>query len=112
MATGRSTIRDLNKRSRYIFTTIVDAYVETGEPIGSKTLSQILKSTLSPATLRNVMADLEDAGLLYSPHTSAGRLPTNAGLRIFVDGLLELGNLNNEDKSNLESRVAGTGRSF
>jgi heat-inducible transcriptional repressor len=58
------------------------------------------------------MADLEDAGLLYSPHTSAGRLPTNAGLRIFVDGLLELGNLNNEDKSNLESRVAGTGRSF
>ena len=58
------------------------------------------------------MADLEDAGLLYSPHTSAGRLPTNAGLRIFVDGLLELGNLNNEDKSNLEGRVAGTGRSF
>jgi heat-inducible transcriptional repressor len=82
MATGRSTIRDLNKRSRDIFTTIVDAYVETGEPIGSKTLSQILKSTLSPATLRNVMADLEDAGLLYSPHTSAGRLPTHAGLRI------------------------------
>ena len=112
MATGRSTIRDLNKRSRDIFTTIVDTYVETGEPIGSKTLSQILKSTLSPATLRNVMADLEDAGLLYSPHTSAGRLPTNAGLRIFVDGLLELGNLNNEDKSNLEGRVAGTGRSF
>jgi heat-inducible transcriptional repressor len=112
MATGRSTIRDLNKRSRDIFTTIVDAYVETGEPIGSKTLSQILESTLSPATLRNVMADLEDAGLLYSPHTSAGRLPTNAGLRIFVDGLLELGNLNNEDKSNLEARVAGTGRSF
>ena len=112
MATGRSTIRDLNKRSRDIFTTIVDAYVETGEPIGSKTLSQILKSTLSPATLRNVMADLEDAGLLYSPHTSAGRLPTNAGLRIFVDGLLELGNLNNEDKSNLEGRVTGTGRSF
>ena len=112
MATRRSTIRDLNKRSRDIFTTIVDAYVETGEPIGSKTLSQILKSTLSPATLRNVMADLEDAGLLYSPHTSAGRLPTNAGLRIFVDGLLELGNLNNEDKSNLEGRVAGTGRSF
>ena len=58
------------------------------------------------------MADLEDAGLLYSPHTSAGRLPTNAGLRIFVDGLLELGNLNNEDKSDLEGRVAGTGRSF
>ena len=112
MATGRSTIRDLNKRSRDIFNTIVDTYVETGEPIGSKTLSQILKSTLSPATLRNVMADLEDAGLLYSPHTSAGRLPTNAGLRIFVDGLLELGNLNNEDKSNLEGRVAGTGRSF
>ena len=112
MATGRSTIRDLNKRSRDIFTTIVDAYEETGEPIGSKTLSQKLKSTLSPATLRNVMADLEDAGLLYSPHTSAGRLPTNAGLRIFVDGLLELGNLNNEDKSNLEGRVAGTGRSF
>ena len=112
MATGRSTIRDLNKRSRDIFTTIVGTYVETGEPIGSKTLSQILESTLSPATLRNVMAELENAGLLYSPHTSAGRIPTNAGLRIFVDGLLELGNLNNEDKSDLEGRVAGTGRSF
>ena len=110
--TRRTTITELNKRSRDIFSTIVDAFLETGEPIGSKTLSQKLKTSLSPATVRNVMADLEDAGLLYSPHTSAGRLPTDAGLRMFVDGLLELGNLTKDDKSDLEGRFAGTGKSF
>ena len=112
MEARRTTITELNKRSRDIFTTIVDSFVKTGEPIGSKTLSQKLKTSLSPATVRNVMADLEDAGLLYAPFTSAGRLPTDAGLRIFVDGLMELGNIAKEDKIHLEGRFAGTGKSF
>src|SRR5215469_13651619 len=79
-----SPINELNERSREIFRLIVDGYVATGEPIGSRTLSRRIGLNLSPATIRNVMADLEDAGLLYSPHTSAGRLPTELGLRLFV----------------------------
>ncbi|MGH7060209.1 MAG: heat-inducible transcriptional repressor HrcA, partial [Stellaceae bacterium] len=82
-------IYELNERSREIFRLIVDGYVATGEPIGSRTLSRRLGPNLSPATIRNVMADLEEAGLLFAPHTSAGRLPTEAGLRLFVHGLLE-----------------------
>ena len=73
---------------------VVEAYVETGGPIGSRTLSQRLNQGLSAATIRNAMADLEDAGLLYAPHTSAGRLPTDMGVRLFVDGLLQSGQLN------------------
>src|SRR5918912_3329531 len=88
-----SPINELNERSREIFRLIVDGYVATGEPIGSRTLSRRLEQNLSPATIRNVMADLEEAGLLYAPHTSAGRLPTDRGLRLFIDGLLEFGDL-------------------
>ena len=91
-------ISELNQRSRDIFRTIVDAYVETGEPIGSRTISRRLGISLSPATIRNVMTDLEDLGLLYSPHTSAGRLPTEAGLRLFVHGLLEVGALSEQER--------------
>ncbi|MAI12351.1 MAG: heat-inducible transcriptional repressor HrcA, partial [Rhodospirillaceae bacterium TMED167] len=76
MERKKSAISKLNDRSREVFTKIVDAYVATGEPIGSRTLSQQLSTSLSAATVRNVMADLEEAGLLFSPHTSAGRLPT------------------------------------
>ncbi|HAD85959.1 MAG TPA: heat-inducible transcriptional repressor HrcA, partial [Rhodospirillaceae bacterium] len=68
-------IDELNGRSRQIFREIVESFVETGEPVGSRTLARRLPVTLSPATVRNVMADLEDMGLLFSPHTSAGRLP-------------------------------------
>ena len=93
MVPAPSPISELNERSREIFRLIVDGYVQTGEPIGSRTLSRLLGQHLSPATIRNVMADLEEAGLLYAPHTSAGRLPTEAGLRLFVNGLLEIGNL-------------------
>ena len=112
MERRKTAISEMNARSREVFKKIVDAYVATGEPIGSRTLSQQLSTTLSAATVRNVMADLEEAGLLFSPHTSAGRLPTEAGLRIFVDGLLEIGNLTNEESEDLESRFAGTGKSF
>src|SRR5580700_6627043 len=91
---------------------IVDGYVHTGEPMGSRTLSRLLTDNLSPATIRNVMADLEEAGLLYSPHTSAGRLPTEAGLRFFVDGLLEVGHLADEERSSIESLCAARGKSL
>jgi len=106
-----SPIGELSERSREIFRLIVDSYVQTGEPMGSRTLSRLLGQHLSPATIRNVMADLEDAGLLYSPHTSAGRLPTEAGLRLFVHGFLELGNLGEDERRNIESLCAARGKS-
>ncbi|MEM6849435.1 MAG: heat-inducible transcriptional repressor HrcA, partial [Pseudomonadota bacterium] len=73
----------LDPRSQDIFRQIVDAYLSNGEPIGSRSISRALPQPLSPASVRNVMADLEDAGLIYAPHTSAGRLPTDQGLRFF-----------------------------
>jgi heat-inducible transcriptional repressor len=109
---GDSAIALLNERSRQIFRQIVEAYVETGEPVGSRTLSRLAGLKLSPATIRNVMADLEDAGLLFAPHTSAGRLPTEAGLRLFVHGLLEVGRLTEEERQSIESRCAASGRSM
>jgi heat-inducible transcriptional repressor len=106
-----SPISELSERSREIFRLIVDGYVATGEPVGSRTLSRRLAQNLSPATIRNVMADLEEAGLLYSPHTSAGRLPTEAGLRLFVHGLLEIGRLAEDERRNIESLCAARGKS-
>ncbi|WGF88784.1 heat-inducible transcriptional repressor HrcA [Marinivivus vitaminiproducens] len=103
-------ISELNARSREVFRHIVDAYVETGEPVGSRTISRRLISPLSPASIRNVMADLEETGLLYAPHTSAGRLPTEAGLRQYVDGLLESGNLSEDEQADITSRCAGASR--
>ncbi len=107
----RPAIGELSERSREIFRHIVDAYVETGEPIGSRTISRRLGMNLSPATIRNVMADLEDLGLLYAPHTSAGRLPTDLGLRLFVNGLLEVGNLSQEERESIEGQCSAVGRS-
>ncbi|MBL8660618.1 MAG: heat-inducible transcriptional repressor HrcA [Rhodospirillales bacterium] len=106
------SITDLSARSREVFRELVDAYLETGEPVGSRTLSRRLSLALSPATVRNVMADLEDTGLLFAPHTSAGRLPTEAGLRLFVDGLLEVGHLPDDDQRTLTERCAGSGVSI
>src|SRR5437870_11643409 len=111
-AQAPSPISELSARSREIFRLIVDGYVQTGEPIGSRTLSRLLAQNLSPATIRNVMADLEEAGLLYSPHTSAGRLPTEAGLRLFVHGLLEIGNLAETERLNIESLCRARGKSL
>ena len=105
------TVAVLNERSREIFRRIVESYVETGEPVGSRTLSRSLRLALSPATIRNVMADLQEAGLLYAPHTSAGRLPTEAGLRLFVDGLLEIGGLTEEERTDIDVKCSATGRS-
>ncbi|MCH9053728.1 MAG: heat-inducible transcriptional repressor HrcA [Proteobacteria bacterium] len=104
-------VAELNERSREIFRRIVEAYVETGEPVGSRTLSRNLRLALSPATIRNVMADLQEAGLLYAPHTSAGRLPTEAGLRLFVDGILEIGGLTEEERTDIDVMCSATGKS-
>lgn len=112
MAAGASVIQTLNERSRDIFRHIVDAYVETGAPVGSRTISRRLGMSLSPATVRNVMADLEEIGLLQAPHTSAGRVPTETGLRVFVHGLLEHGNLTREERESIEGQCAVAGRSL
>ncbi len=111
MTFAKPVIAEINERSREIFRHIVDAYVESGEPVGSRTVSRRDGVAISAATIRNVMADLEEAGLLYSPHTSAGRIPTDAGLRLFVDGLLEIGNLTEMERSDIDSRCAAVGRS-
>jgi heat-inducible transcriptional repressor len=108
----KPVVGELNERSREIFRRIVESYVETGEPVGSRTLSRLIGTQLSPATIRNVMADLQDAGLLYSPHTSAGRLPTEAGLRMFVNGLLEVGRLSADERANIEVQCRAAGRSI
>jgi heat-inducible transcriptional repressor len=104
-------VLELNDRSREVFRQIVEAYMETGEPVGSRTLARLLTQRLSPATIRNVMADLEEAGLLFAPHTSAGRLPTEAGLRLYVDGILEVGDLSAAERHAIERQCAGSGRS-
>ena len=105
------SLDDLNERSRDILRHVVDAYVETGAPIGSRTLSRRLGMAISPATVRNVMADLEELGLLFAPHTSAGRLPTDLGLRLFVHGMLEQGNLTEEERASIDGQCAASGRS-
>jgi heat-inducible transcriptional repressor len=102
----------LDDRSAAILREVVELYVATGEPVGSRTLSRRLPQSLSPATIRNVMADLEDAGLLFAPHTSAGRLPTDRGLRLFVDGLLQFGALAEEERDAIAARCAAGGRSL
>ena len=108
-AEGKGVLVDINDRSREIFKQIVESYLATGEPVGSRNLSRIIPMSLSPASVRNVMADLEHAGLLYSPHTSAGRLPTERGLRFFVDALLEIGDLGKEDRARIEAEVKAHG---
>ncbi|WP_159994869.1 heat-inducible transcriptional repressor HrcA [Roseomonas sp. 18066] len=109
---GVSMSPALDSRGATILRQVVEMYVETGEPVGSRTLSRRLPLALSPATIRNAMADLEEAGLLYAPHTSAGRLPTEQGLRLFVDGLLEFGALSEEDRDAIALRCAASGRSM
>ena len=103
---------ELNQRSREVLRLVVEAYVETGEPIGSRSLSRQLDMSLSAATIRNVMAEMEEAGLLYAPHISAGRLPTDAGLQLFVDGILEVGNLAREERQRIEAQCASSGHTL
>lgn len=106
MTEGVSELSKLSDRSRTILRQIVETYLTTGEPVGSRNLSRVLPMTLSPASIRNVMSDLEHLGLIASPHTSAGRLPTQQGLRLFVDGLLEIGDLDVEERRKIEAHIA------
>jgi heat-inducible transcriptional repressor len=107
---SRAAADALGERPREVFRHLVEAYLASGEPVGSRTLSQRLPIALSPASIRNVMADLEAMGLLYAPHTSAGRVPTERGLRLFVDGLLEIGELAPDERVAIEGRISGSGR--
>ncbi|MGO9486370.1 MAG: heat-inducible transcriptional repressor HrcA [Rhodomicrobium sp.] len=100
-----SGLRELNDRYREIFRSIVETYLATGEPVGSRNLSRYLPMTLSPASVRNVMSDLEGLGLVYAPHVSAGRIPTHTGLRLFVDGLLEVGDIDDAERDRLERQL-------
>src|SRR5512140_3099690 len=106
-----SALAALDARSREIFRRIVESYLASGEPVGSRSLSRLLPMTLSPASIRNVMQDLEELGLIYAPHTSAGRLPTELGLRFFVDALMQVGDLNEAERQSIQSQVAGAGKS-
>jgi heat-inducible transcriptional repressor len=102
-------LQSLDARSRDIFRAIVDSYLRDGEPLGSRNLSRMLPASLSPATVRNVMSDLEQLGLIYAPHISAGRLPTQKGLRFFVDAFMELGDLSEEERRVIEAQVRASG---
>ncbi len=105
-------LEDIDERSREIFRQVVEAYLETGEPVGSRLISKALPMQLSPASVRNVMTDLEELGLLYAPHTSAGRMPTQTGLRMFVDGLLEVGNISQAERNQIKKQMGpGQGES-
>ena len=98
-------LNDMNERSREIFRRLVEGYLESGGPVGSRTLTRTLNEKVSAATVRNVMQDLEFLGLLDSPHISAGRVPTQFGLRMFVDGFLEVDQLSKEDQLKLDQTV-------
>ena len=104
-------LAQLNERSREIFRQVVESYLATGEPVGSRNLARILPMTLSPASVRNVMSDLEQLGLIYAPHISAGRLPTEMGLRFFVDALMQIGERAEDDRRAIEAQVAASGQS-
>lgn len=99
----------LDDRSREVFRRIVESYLESGDPLGSRNLSRLLPMSLSPASVRNVMSDLEDLGLIYAPHVSAGRLPTQLGLRFFVDAFMQVGDLSAEERGSIERQIRPSG---
>ncbi len=105
-----SHLAQLGERSREIFRAVVDSYLASGEPVGSRQLSRLLPMTLSPASVRNVMQDLEELGLVYAPHISAGRLPTEIGLRFFVDSLLQMGDVEQDERAAIEAQVTAASR--
>jgi heat-inducible transcriptional repressor len=106
------SIAGLNERSKSIFRQIVETYLESGDPVGSRTISRADGISVSAATIRNVMSDLEEAGLLLAPHTSAGRIPTDLGLRLFVDGMMEVGNLTKSEREAIKGQCATSGKQF
>jgi len=107
--TPSNPLSALDARSREIFRELVESYLRDGEPVGSRKLAQSGKTGLSSASIRNTLADLAAMGLLTSPHVSAGRLPTQAGLRLFVDGLLQIGDLVENEQRDIDARVRAKG---
>ncbi len=105
MTDSSKILEEMNDRSREVFRRVVEGYLETGDPVGSRTLTRSLSEKVSAATIRNVMQDLEYLGLLDSPHVSAGRIPTQQGLRMFVDGLLEVGDLDHGDRKKIDATM-------
>lgn len=106
------SMAQLTDRSKSIFQQIVQTYLESGDPVGSRTISRADGIGVSAATVRNVMSDLEEAGLIASPHTSAGRVPTDLGLRLFVDGMMEVGNLTQAEREAIKGQCAASGKQF
>ncbi len=104
MSQNAQILAEMNERSREVFRRVVEGYLGTGDPMGSRTLTRSMSEKVSAATIRNVMQDLEFLGLLQAPHVSAGRIPTQAGLRLFVDGLLEA-QLGDDDRARIEATV-------
>lgn len=104
--TGSPLVDELNERSREVFRRLVEAYLDTGEPVGSRTLTRAMTEKVSAATVRNVMQDLELMGLLHAPHVSAGRVPTERGLRMFVDGFLEVTDLTADDREMIDATMS------
>jgi len=102
-------INQLSDRARDIFRLVVESYLGTGAPVGSRTISRLPGLNLSPASIRNVMQDLEEAGLLAAPHTSAGRMPTDTGLRLFVDAMMQAAEPSEEDRRAIERELSGEG---
>jgi len=108
--TATAVVSQLTDRAREIFRQIVDSYLASGEPVGSRQLSRLLPMTLSPASIRNVMQDLEELGLVFAPHTSAGRLPTELGLRFYVDSMLQIGDLADAERARIVAEVEAASR--
>lgn len=102
-------IHELTDRARDIFRVVVESYLEAGQPVGSRTISRVPGFNLSPASIRNVMQDLEEFGLLAAPHTSAGRIPTEQGLRLFVDGMMQASEPSAEERAAIEARIGTRG---
>ncbi|THD85664.1 heat-inducible transcriptional repressor HrcA [Aliigemmobacter aestuarii] len=105
MSDGRKLLAEMNDRSREVFRRVVEGYLESGDPVGSRTLTRTMNEKVSAATIRNVMQDLEYLGLLDSPHVSAGRVPTQLGLRMFVDGLMEIGSVAAHDRERIDATL-------
>lgn len=105
MSDTSTILTEMNDRSREVFRRVVESYLNSGDPVGSRTLTRTMTEKLSAATIRNTMQDLEFLGLLDSPHVSAGRIPTQLGLRMFVDGLMEVGTIDDQDRAKIESSM-------
>ena len=110
MADNPSLLAEMNDRSREVFRRVVEGYLASGDPVGSRTLTRTMQEKVSAATIRNVMQDLEYLGLLDSPHVSAGRIPTQLGLRMFVDGLMEIGAVADADREKIDASLGANDR--